>query len=50
MFGEKYEEAGVRVVDVPGVSMELCGGTHVSRTSQVRRQNPCCATIKWFSL
>lgn len=36
MFGEKYDEAGVRVVDVPGVSMELCGGTHVTHTAQVR--------------
>jgi len=34
MFGEKYDEE-VRVVDVPGVSMELCGGTHVKTTSEL---------------
>ncbi len=34
MFGEKYDEE-VRVVNIPNISMELCGGTHVNNTCEL---------------
>ncbi len=43
-FGEKYNPERVRVIQIPNISAELCGGTHVERTGNIGCFKITCET------